>query len=273
MEDLNMSKGLNHHLVKRGDTWYSQIKANGKRVRQALSKNVTRARTLRDQLIEEMRWGHIVPAEKKRLVLGEVAERWIKIEEKRLRPSTFRDYRGIMNHHILPHFGNWFIDQMRPVDVEEFMDILECSAKRVNNILVPLRSLFKMAKRNGFVRRNVMLDVENLSVDKPRINPLSMDEVTAFLDAVSPHYRNFFSVALFTGLRLGEQLALKWKNIDWKRRKINVVETRVRGIEGRPKTRGSYREVDMLPLVEEALNDQRKKVGLNSSYVFLNSHG
>ena len=268
-----MSKGLNHHLVKRGDTWYSQIKANGKRVRQALSKNVTRARTLRDQLIEEMRWGHIVPAEKKRLVLGEVAQRWIKIEEKRLRTSTFRDYRGIMNHHILPHFGNWFIDQMRPVDVEEFMDILECSAKRVNNILVPLRSLFKMAKRNGFVRRNVMLDVENLSVDKPRINPLSMDEVTAFLDAVSPHYRNFFSVALFTGLRLGEQLALKWKNIDWKRRKINVVETRVREIEGRPKTRGSYREVDMLPLVEEALNDQRKKVGLNSSYVFLNSNG
>ena len=185
---------------------------------------------MRDQLIQELRWGHVLPTKQDRLLVGELAKRWIKLEEKRLRPSTLRDYRSAMNFHILPHFGSWFIDEIQPIDVEEFIAALECGSKRVNNILVPLRSLFKMAKKNSFVRRNIMLDVENLSVDKPQINPLSMQEVTAFLNHVSPHYRNFFVVAFFTGLRLGEQLALKWKAIDWERKKIQIVETRVMGI-------------------------------------------
>ena len=265
-------KKLNHNLTKRDGTWYLQVTVNGKRIRQALSKEVTKARTMRDQLIQELRWGHVLPTKQDRLLVGELAKRWIKLEEKRLRPSTLRDYRSAMNFHILPHFGSWFIDEIQPIDVEEFIAALECGSKRVNNILVPLRSLFKMAKKNSFVRRNIMLDVENLSVDKPQINPLSMQEVTAFLNHVSPHYRNFFVVAFFTGLRLGEQLALKWKAIDWERKKIQIVETRVMGIEGRPKTRGSYRDVDMLPVVEAALRDQRKKSGLKSPYVFLNTN-
>jgi integrase len=116
-----------------------------------------------------------------------------------------------------------------------------------------------------------MLDVENLPLEKPQINPLSMEEVTAFLSAVNPHYRSFFVVAFFTGMRLGEQLALKWKHIDWERKKINVCESNVMGIEERPKTRGSYREVDILPVVEGALREERRKTGLRSPYVFLNT--
>jgi len=165
------------------------------------------------------------------------------------------------------------VGKIRPIDVEEFMATRDCGAKRVNNIVVPLRSLFRMAIKNGFVQRNIMLDVGNLPVDKPHIKPLSMEEITAFLSAVNPHYRAYFAVAFFTGLRLGEQVALKWKAIDWERKKINVIESRVRGIEGRPKTKGSRRGVDILPLVEDVLKEQRRKKVLNSPYVFLNTDG
>jgi integrase len=271
MEDLMAKK--NHHLLKRGDIWYLQAKVNGKRVRQALSLDVTEARTLRDELMEELRWGRMVPGKKERPVFGEIAKRWIRLEEKRLRPSTLRDYRSAMNFHVLPEFGNRFMDEIRPVDIEEFLLALECGAKRANNILVPLRSLFRFAKKNGFIEWNIMLDVENLPVEKPEIKPLSMGEVTAMLNAVNPHYRNFFIVAFFTGMRLGEQLALKWKHIDWERKKISVCESKVMGIEGRPKTKGSYREVDILPVVEEALREERRKTGLRSPYVFLNTDG
>ena len=91
-----------------------------------------------------------------------------------------------------------------------------------------------------------------------------MDEVAAFLENVSPHFRNFFVTVFFTGMRLGEQVALKWKSIDWRNKKILVRESRVMEIEGRPKTKGSYRDLSILPVVEEALLAQRRKQPIKS---------
>jgi len=89
---------------------------------------------------------------------------------------------------------------------------------------------------------------------------------------VSPRYKNFFIVAFFTGMRFGEMSALKWKNVDFKLGVIKVRETRVRGEEGRPKTKRSIRDIDMLPPVVEALRDQRKYTMGKSKYVFLNQY-
>lgn len=246
---------------------------NGRPDKKALSPDVSQARLLRDQFLHKIRWGHM-DVQRESLVLGELATRWIKLEEMKLQPSTIKDYRSIMNYHVLPNFGNWFIDQIKPVDVEEFMATRKCGAKRINNILVPMRSLFKMAKKDDYIERNIMLDVENLPVDRPHISPLSMKEALSFLDAMdSTIYRSFFVVAFFTGMRLGEQTALKWREVDWERKTISIVESRVMGIEGRPKTKGSYRDIDMLPVVEEALRGQRRQNRAKSKYVFLNNDG
>ena len=73
-----------------------------------------------------------------------------------------RDYRSSMNLHILPNFGNRPICEITASDVEDFVRTLTCSPKRINNILVPVRSLFKLAKKKGYVSENIMLDVDNL---------------------------------------------------------------------------------------------------------------
>ncbi|MCF8077739.1 MAG: hypothetical protein K9K88_00525 [Desulfobacterales bacterium] len=46
-----------------------------------------------------------------------------------------------MNYYILPEFGNTPIDRITFMDVEEFISDLECSPKRINNLLVPMRSI------------------------------------------------------------------------------------------------------------------------------------
>jgi integrase len=89
---------------------------------------------------------------------------------------------------------------------------------------------------------------------------------------VHVQYRNFFVIAFFAGLRFGEQSALKWKNVDFKLGIIKVRETRVRGEEGRPKTKRSVRDVTMLPPVVEAMRVQRKYTMGKSEYVFLNQY-
>jgi integrase len=205
-------------------------------------------------------------------LFGELAEEWIKIKEKEIKSSTLEDYRSSMNYHILPQFGNIPIEDIGYVDIKRFIGKLSCSSKRVNNVLVPLRELFEFARLSEFIEKNPMDLVKGFKAEKPDIHPLSMEEVNLFLENVSPRYKNFFMVAFFTGMRFGEMAALKWKNVDFKLDVIKVRETRVRGEEGRPKTKRSVRDIKMLSPVVEALRDQRKYTMGKSEYVFLSKY-
>ena len=265
-----------HHLKKRGDVWYFEAMVRGKRIKKALSMSITEARRLRDDYINEINlYGSIKKDEpvKESKLFGEVAQQWAEIMSQKVKSSTLKDYRGAMNHYILPRFGNVPITDIDFLDVEEFRSKLKCSNKRKNNVFVPMRSLMRFALKAGLIDKNPMDLVENLSVSKPEFNPLSIDEVHRFLDVVKPPYKNFFIVAFYTGMRFGEMAALKWKHIDFKLGVIKVRETRVRGEEGRPKTTGSVRDIKILPPVFEALRDQRKATMGKSDYVFLNFYG
>jgi len=67
--------------------------------------------------------------------------------------------------------------------------------------------------------------------------------------------------------------ALKWGNVDLEKRFIRITETRVYGEEGRPKTKSSYRTIDMLPMTQRALREQAARTMFKSDYVFLNKEG
>ena len=265
-----------HNLEKREDVWYFVAMINGKRIKKALSRSITEARTLRDDYINEINlYGFIKKDEpvKESKLFGEVAEQWVKIMPQKVKSSTLKDYRGALNYYILPRFGNVPINDIDFLDVEELRSEMKCSNKRKNNVLVPMRSLMKFALRAGLIDKNPMDLVENLSVSKPEFYPLSIDEVHRFLDVVKRLYKNFFIVAFYAGMRFGEMAGLKWKNVDFRLGVIKVRETRVRGEEGPPKTPGSIRDIKMLLPVVEALRDQRKATMGRSEYVFLNYDG
>ncbi len=184
-----------------------------------------------------------------------------------------RDYRSSMNLHVLPRFGNRPIRDISYLDIEEFKADLNRSPKRTNNILVPMRSVFSMAFKEGIIEDNVMLKVDNLRADEPSIHPLSLEEALRVIDAVDPHYRNCMITLFFTGLRFGEFAALKWHNVDLDRRMARICETLVYGVEGRPKTKKSVRDIDLLPPVVKVLGDQKENARGKSLYVFLDNTG
>lgn len=265
-----------NNLKKREDVWYFVAMVKGKRIKKALSKSITEARRLRDKYLKEISvYGDIQRDEpvKETKLFGEVAQQWVKIMSPKVKSSTLKDYRGAMNYYILPRFGNVPIKDIDFLDIEEFRSEMKCSNKRKNNVLVPMRSLIKFALKAGLIDKNPMDLIENLTVSKPEIYPMSIDEVHRFLDVVKPQYKNFFTVAFYTGMRFGEMAGLKWKNVDFRLGVIKVRETRVRGEEGSPKTKGSIRDIKMLPPVVEALRDQRKATMGKSDYVFLSFYG
>ena len=269
-----MAKNKDHHLVKRENIWYFRKQVKGKTIKEALCQSINEAREKRDQKLREIQlYGKPLttePAEKSEKLFGEIALEWVNLVSHEIRSCTLDDYRHSMNRYILPKFGNTPIGKISYLDIRKFVSELTCSNKRKNNILVPLRSVFKMAFLDDMVDKNPLDKIENLKSGKPDIYPLSMNEIRLFLEKVSPWYKNFFVVAFFTGMRFGEMSGLKWNNVDFKMGIIKVRETRVRGKKDDPKTKRSVRDIKMLPPVIEAMRNQRLATFGQSDFVFLN---
>ena len=173
-----MAKNKNHHLFKRGGVWYFRKKVNGRWIKKSLSTSVTEARRLRDEHLKQLYVSGDIQSRPvqgdNNILFGELAERWAKITKKRVKTSTFRGYQIAMNAYILDRFGNVPVTRISYIDIEEFITDLDCSNKRINNLLVPLRGVFKLAHRSGFIENNIMSMVENRKIEKPKISPLSL---------------------------------------------------------------------------------------------------
>jgi integrase len=265
-----MARTKYHHLYKRGDTWYFR---KGKTRLSLETTTVTEALRLRDRMLENFRMTgeFIVPAEDDSPTFGQVAKEWAEIHTGKVKYSTWRDYQSAMNGNILPAFKDYPINAIAYLDVEKFISRLDCGPKRINNILVPMRSVFKMAHKHGYVQDNVMLKVENRPLEQPDIYPFTYEEVLRFLDAVDPYYRPYSSIRFFTGMRSGEIDALLWS--DYKtnmtpRPKLHINKAFVYGQDGKTKTKKSKRYVDCIELVVEALKEQRQ-ISKKGPHIFL----
>jgi len=113
------------------------------------------------------------------------------------------------------------------------------------------------AVKMGVVVRNVADVVQPPRVKKVTMNTLSLEEVTRFLEAAKEtDYYVYFATLLFTGLRRGELLALKWRNLDLVKGTLTVVETAYKLGNGdyiieEPKTAHSRRTISLPPSLVE----------------------
>ena len=270
-----MAKKKYHHLYKRGN-FYHFRKGD---FRISLETTIaTEAMRLRDKLLENFRlYGvfQIMPSVEDELTFGEVSKEWAKIHIKKVKYTTWRDYRSAMNKHVLPTFKDITIKHLSYQDVEYFISDLECGNKRINNILIPMRSVFKHAYKCDYISDNVMLKVDNRPVEQPDIFPFTHEQVLQVLDAIDPFYRPYAAVRLYTGMRAGEIDGLNWSDykLDMKPNpKIHINKAYVYGKEGKTKTKKSKRFIDCIEFVVEALEEQRKLTG-KGKYIFLTKDG
>jgi len=128
-----------------------------------------------------------------------------------------------------------------------------------------LSQVLKYAQRRGWCRENPCALVPRPRVPRSSdIRFLDRDELEAFLAAVDvcaePYGhidRAFFRTAAMTGMRQGELLALRWRDVDWKVKRVRVRRGYVRGELGTPKSKSGERAVPMATRVAEELRGQR----------------
>jgi integrase len=203
-----------------------------------------------------------------RLTVLEAGERYVDhlehvIERKR---TTIQDYRGYLRGHFEPYFGDRAIDKIEPGHVIAYLKrkrSQNLSAKTVQNHLTFLHGVFAFAKSRGWVSSNPLL-----AVDRPRkpaslhrrIRFLQPEELDAVVRAVPDDElggveRALYLTAAMTGLRQGELLALRWRDVDWVAGLVRVADNCPRGRVDRADSPKSHtgRSVPMADRVAQEL--------------------
>jgi integrase len=205
----------------------------------------------------------------------ELYDEWKKKKANEASPLTLQWYQETVEAKILPFWGPKPLADFSHAVFDTFKsELLEekLAPRTVNIVMMRLRQMLRMAHQRGYVPEDRSAWVVKVRDVRPEIFPLSFEEKVRFIQALPRRWRPYFTVAFGTGLRPSEQIALKRESIDWTRGKILVREGWRHGQRTRLKTQGSQREVDILPPVRKALEDQRRVAG-KSELVFPNFYG
>jgi len=190
-----------------------------------------------------------------------------RLELKGRRKSHRLTVASDLRNHIAPFFGVKALARIRPEDIERYVAVKRgtLAVKTIRNHIGTMHSVFEVGVRKGWCERNPvkLADRPVIKKTETRIQFLDQAEVEKLLAAPYPedafgHIEpTLYLTAAMTGLRQGELLGLRWRDVDFAARKVRVVSPYVRGEFGDPKSEGSGRSVPMAERVALALAELR----------------
>ena len=188
--------------------------------------------------------------------VADAAAEWLRYVEhdRACKPSTVTDYRHT-TERVLRDLGELRLEEVTPETIERWKGTLAVSNRTVAKYLVILHGIFRRAMKVWGLPRNPVASVERprfrVSTDLDAFSP---EEVWALVRAAaSEQDAALYLTAAFTGLQMGELLALEWHDVDYASDVIRVRRSyNVHGGVGSPKS-GKVRSVPMVPDVAKRL--------------------
>jgi integrase len=177
------------------------------------------------------------------------------------KPSEIETKEAILRVHLVPAFGRLDLRAVDGLRIEGYKARkLEegLARKTINNHLTVLRRMLAIAVEWGLLQ--TVPRVRWLKAPTPEFDFLSFEDARRLIDAADAEWRALIVVALRTGLRLGELLALRWGDVDLEAGRLVVRQAAARGVVGTPKN-GRTREVPLSEDAVRALREQRHDRG------------
>jgi integrase len=254
-------------------------------------------RALREVLLSLEQGSYVKP---NKTTLGELLRQWLRDYASMNTTDRIQEsYTSIVERHLVPALGRISLVDLEVQNIQGYYarKLLEGRADgkgglSARSVVYHHRILSKAldyAVKMGLVVRNVARVVEPPRVARVTMQTLSPEEVSRFLDvARDTDYYVYFATLLYTGLRRGELLALRWRNLDLGSGELSVVETAYRLGSGEyrikePKTPQSRRTVVLPHSLVELLKVYRFDqellriqlgIGLNADdFVFIRPDG
>lgn len=207
------------------------------------------------------------------ITLNEWFEEWFarykipKIKETSITPMKTK-YRANFGRLI----GNMKVTEIRNMDIQDVINTMQREGKATSSMrdaLGRVRECLESAKNNRIISENPCFDItvpwENVMKER---RFLSQEEQNRFLQQVENNwYKEMFYIMFLTGMRIGEVGGLKWEDVDFKNKCINInrslscqYESGVKTVRlTAPKTHNSYRKIPFMGEAEEMFLSQKKK--------------
>ncbi len=254
----------------RGPVWYAKYRLpDGRQVQKKLGPAWTERgrsaagsftkRTVEAWLratLEDARRGTLHPVERTGATFADAAAEWLRyIEQDRARkPSTVGGYASIVRTRLLPTFGSMAIESVTPETIDAWLATSGGSTSSRRKSLVLLHGIFRRARKVWGLRVNPVADVEKPPLQRSgNIDVFSPEEVWALVrTAGAEQDGTLYLTAAFTGLRMGELLALRWRDVDFAGSAVRVRASYYNSYLTAPKS-GKVRAVPLAPDVATAL--------------------
>jgi len=241
------------------------VNLRGKEIRKSLKVPCSRKKEFKKNFI---------PLLKQKILLGEYDEGF-KIEKfswyasKYLKQKenikSYHEFENIVNHQLLPVFGNMKIDKIKRGSIKEWVDeqLNKKTPKTLSKILSILKNIFHIAIEYEHIKDNPASSIKLPSHKKTRdMQPFSEEEVKLLIENAEGFFKNYLAVAFYTGMRPGEIIALTLSNVNLKEMYIEVNRRIKKGIIDTPKTKNSIRKVpipnELKPYLENQINKAKE---------------
>ena len=179
---------------------------------------------------------HVDPS---RITVRQWLTTWLATVRQEVAPRSHERYSVIVNHHLIPALGNFAVAKLAPAHIQGFHNELAIGGRRDGKpgALAPrtrrqihrvLSAALSRAVEQQVLARNPA-DVFKRrlpKVERQEMATLTADQSATLLDATrkTPLYWPVM-IALATGMRRGEILALRWRNVDLDRGSLRIVES------------------------------------------------
>ena len=222
--------------------------------------------------------------------LREWLENYVKITAKE---RTIRRYTEIINQHIIPKLGNIEISELDSITLQKFVTkiLLDgnmktgrgLSSNSVNSIITVIQGSIRMAYNLGLIKRNVADKIQRPKSNEKQIECFTAIEQKQIEKAVFESKKSSMIgivVCLYTGLRIGELLALEWSDVDLTCGIVTVTKTCFDGktsngkfgrLTDAPKTISSNRQIPLPKQIIPLLKAYKKQCHFD--YFICNKRG
>jgi integrase len=182
--------------------------------------------------------------------------------------NLFRSFNNFMSQHFPTGWKN--ISKIKRNHIEEYANqqIDDKAPKTVNGALDHIKSIFKYAIKNDYIRKSPAEDVVKFALKDEKEAPyFTKKELVKIWDNSNEHWVNFFKILYYTGMRKSELINLTWKNVNLKKGEESV--TVISSEDFRTKT-GRKRTI---PLHRNAIDIIKGQKGIHKKYVFVSKEG
>lgn len=195
-----------------------------------------------------------------RQTVAQFLTQWLEKRKPAVRVRTYERYEGFIRLQVIPHIGHIQLQKLTPMHLQSlYSKILEEGKKAatVNTLHWMIHRALSDAVTWGLIAKNPCKTVEPPRRARYEFRALTMEEAQRLLTAARGHgMEALFVLALTTGMRRGELLALKWHDIEQGTLHVRRAFTRAKGqryLESEPKTNKSRRSILLAPPTIEIL--------------------